>query len=100
MADAGELPEALSRGVVLPDRNWIARDTVTLVLDKDSAGWWPTHLEWEKAGRGWISAGVGSWPGLKLGRGWILAWVGSWLGLNLGLALESHACGISVFASQ
>ena len=37
VADADELPEALSRMVVLLDRNQIARDTVTLVLDKGSA---------------------------------------------------------------
>jgi hypothetical protein len=37
VVDADELPEALSRIVVLLDRNQIARDTVTLVLDKGSA---------------------------------------------------------------
>ena len=37
VADADELPEALSRMVILLDRNQIARDTVTLVLDKGSA---------------------------------------------------------------
>src|SRR5271157_882075 len=53
--DADELPEALSRMVVLLDRNQIARDTVTLVLDKGSAALANT-LELEKAGVGWISA--------------------------------------------
>ena len=37
VADADELPEALSRLGVLLDGNQIARDTVTLVLDKGSA---------------------------------------------------------------
>ena len=55
VADADELPEALSRMVVLLDRNQIARDTVTLVLDKGSAALANT-LELEKAGVGWISA--------------------------------------------
>jgi len=35
VADAEEIPEALSRMGILLDRNQIARDTVTLVLDKD-----------------------------------------------------------------
>lgn len=48
-------PEALSRIVVLLDRNRIARDTVTLVLDKGSAALANT-VELEKAGVGWISA--------------------------------------------
>jgi transposase len=55
VADADELPEALSRMVVLLDRNQIARDTVTLVLDKGTAALANT-LELEKAGVGWISA--------------------------------------------
>ena len=55
VADADELPEALSRVVVLLDRNQIARDTVTLVLDKGSAALANT-VELEKAGVGWISA--------------------------------------------
>jgi transposase len=54
-ADAEELPEALSRIGALPDRNQIARDSVTLVLDKGSAALANT-LELEKAGVGWISA--------------------------------------------
>jgi transposase len=55
VANADELPEALSRMVVLLDRNQIARDTVTLVLDKGSAVLANT-VELEKAGVGWISA--------------------------------------------
>jgi hypothetical protein len=54
-ADAEELPEALSRIGALLDRNQIARDSVTLVLDKGSAALANT-LELEKAGVGWISA--------------------------------------------
>jgi len=54
-ADAEELPEALSRIGTLLDRNRIARDSVTLVLDKGSAALANT-LELEKAGVGWISA--------------------------------------------
>ena len=48
-------PMALSRIVALLDRNQIARDTVTLVLDKGSAALANT-LELEQAGVGWISA--------------------------------------------
>src|SRR5216684_3395802 len=55
VADAAELPVALSRIVALLDRNQIARDSVTLVLDKGSAALANT-LELEKAGVGWISA--------------------------------------------
>ena len=55
VADADELPAALERIVALLDRNQIARDTVTLVLDKGSAALANT-LELEKAGVGWISA--------------------------------------------
>jgi transposase len=54
-ADAEELPEALSRIGTLLDRDQIARDSVTLVLDKGSAALANT-LELEKAGVGWISA--------------------------------------------
>jgi len=54
-ADAEELPEALSRIGALLDRNQMARDSVTLVLDKGSAALANT-LELEKAGVGWISA--------------------------------------------
>ena len=55
VADADELPEALSRIGVLLDRNQMARNTVTLVLDKGSAALANT-LELERAGVGWISA--------------------------------------------
>ena len=55
VADAEELPIALARIVALLDRNGIARDTVTLVLDKGSAALANT-LELEQAGVGWISA--------------------------------------------
>ena len=55
MADAEEFPEALHRIVTLLERNQIAPDTVTLVLDKGSAALANT-LELEKAGVGWISA--------------------------------------------
>src|SRR3984957_9483699 len=54
-ADAEELPEALSRIGALLDRNQIARNSVTLVLDKGTAALANT-LELEKAGVGWISA--------------------------------------------
>ncbi len=54
-ADAEELPEALARMGALLDHNQIARDSVTLVLDKGSAALANT-LELEKAGVGWISA--------------------------------------------
>src|ERR1700689_1324294 len=54
-ADADGLPEALSRMGALLDRNQIARDSVTLVLDKGSAALANT-LELETAGGGWISA--------------------------------------------
>jgi len=54
-ADAEELPEALSRIGALLDRNQIARDSVTLVLDKGTAALANT-LELEQAGVGWISA--------------------------------------------
>jgi transposase len=55
VADAAELPVALSRIVALLDRQQIARDNVTLVLDKGSAALANT-LELEQAGVGWISA--------------------------------------------
>jgi transposase len=55
VADAEELPQALARIVALLDRNQMARDSVTLVLDKGSAALANT-LELEKAGVGWISA--------------------------------------------
>jgi transposase len=53
--DAEELPESLARIGAILDRNGIARDSVTLVLDKGSAALANT-LELEKAGVGWISA--------------------------------------------
>ena len=55
VADADELPVALERIVALLDHNRIARDTVTLVLDKGSAALANT-LALEQAGVGWISA--------------------------------------------
>ena len=55
VADAEEFPEALHRIVTLRERNRIAPDTVTLVLDKGSAALANT-LELEQAGVGWISA--------------------------------------------
>jgi transposase len=55
VADAEEFPVALKRIVSLLDRHGIARDTVTLVLDKGSAALVNT-LELEQAGVGWISA--------------------------------------------
>jgi transposase len=55
VADAEELAVALSRIVTLLDRQQIARDSVTLVLDKGSAALANT-LELEQAGVGWISA--------------------------------------------
>ena len=55
VADAEELPVALSRIVTLLDRQQITRDSVTLVLDKGSAALANT-LELEKAGVGWVSA--------------------------------------------
>jgi transposase len=55
VADAEEFPEALHRIVTLLDRNQIAPQTVTLVLDKGSAALANT-LQLEQAGVGWISA--------------------------------------------
>jgi len=55
LADAEELPSALSRILAMLDNNGIARDTVTLVLDKGSAALANT-LELQQAGVGWISA--------------------------------------------
>jgi hypothetical protein len=55
VADAEELPQALTRMVALLDRNQIERDSVTLVLDKGSAALANT-LALEQAGVGWISA--------------------------------------------
>lgn len=55
VADAEEFPIALARIVALLDRHGMARDTVTLVLDKGSAALANT-LDLEQAGVGWISA--------------------------------------------
>ncbi len=55
VADVEELPVALRRMLALLDQHAIARDTVTLVLDKGSAALANT-LELEQAGVGWISA--------------------------------------------
>jgi hypothetical protein len=67
VADAEELPEALHRIVTLLERNQIAPDSVTLVLDKGSSALANT-LELEKAGVGWISA-LPSTPALDSGAG-------------------------------
>jgi transposase len=55
VVDTEEFPIALGRIVALLDRHGIARDTVTLVVDKGSAALANT-LELEQAGVGWISA--------------------------------------------
>ncbi len=55
VADAEELPVALRRILALLDHHGMARDTVTLVLDKGTAALANT-LELEQAGLGWISA--------------------------------------------
>jgi transposase len=55
VAGAEEFPAALQRIVTLLERNQIAPQTVTLVLDKGSAALANT-LELERAGVGWISA--------------------------------------------
>lgn len=55
VADAEELAPALSRILALLDRNEIAHDTVTLVMDKGSAALANT-AELQQAGIGWISA--------------------------------------------
>src|SRR6266699_2473755 len=55
VADAVELPEALSRIVAMLDRNQIERQSVTLVFDKGTAALENTLLL-EKAEVGWISA--------------------------------------------
>ena len=55
VVDTEEFPIALSRIVALLDRHGMARDTVTLVVDKGSAALANT-LELEQAGVGWISA--------------------------------------------
>ena len=55
VVDVDEFPIALGRIVALLDRHGMARDTVTLVVDKGSAALANT-LELEQAGVGWISA--------------------------------------------
>jgi len=55
LADAEEFPVALKRIVALLDQHGLARDTVTLVVDKGSAALANT-LELEQTGIGWISA--------------------------------------------
>jgi transposase len=55
LADAEELAPSLSRILALLDRNGIAHDTVTLVMDKGSAALANT-AELQQAGIGWISA--------------------------------------------
>jgi transposase len=55
IADAEEFPVALQRIVALLDQHQMARDAVTLVMDKGSAALANT-LELEQAGIGWISA--------------------------------------------
>ena len=55
LADANELPMALDRITRMLDGQAIARDSVTLVLDKGSAALANT-LALEQAGVGWISA--------------------------------------------
>lgn len=55
LADANELPAALDRITKMLDDQAIARDSVTLVLDKGSAALANT-LSLEQAGVGWISA--------------------------------------------
>ncbi len=55
VADAEEFSVALPRITRMLDQNQIARDTVTLVLDKGSAALANT-VELEQAGVGWISA--------------------------------------------
>src|SRR5207302_6335586 len=55
VADAEEFPIALARIVALLDRHGMARDTVTLVVDKGSAALANT-VELQQAGVGWISA--------------------------------------------
>jgi transposase len=55
LADAEEFPVALKRIVALLDQHGLARETVTLVVDKGSAALANT-LQLEQAGIGWISA--------------------------------------------
>ena len=55
VADAEEFPMALARIVALLDRHGMARDAVTLVVDKGSAALANT-VALQQAGVGWISA--------------------------------------------
>ena len=55
IVDAEEFPVALKRILALLDQHHIARDTVTLVVDKGSAALANT-LELEQSGIGWIAA--------------------------------------------
>jgi len=55
LPDGEEFSTALARMLTLLDRNQIARDTVTLVLDKGGASLANT-VQLEEAGVGWISA--------------------------------------------
>lgn len=55
IVDAEEFPVALKRILALLDQHHIARDTVTLVVDKGSAALANT-LELQQAGIGWIAA--------------------------------------------
>ena len=55
VVDAEEFPIALARIVALLDRHGMARDAVTLVVDKGSAALANT-VELQHAGVGWISA--------------------------------------------
>jgi hypothetical protein len=55
VADAEEFPVALARILALLDRHGVARNSVTLVLDKGSAALANT-LELQQSGVGWISA--------------------------------------------
>jgi transposase len=55
VADADEFSTVVARMLTLLDRNQIARDTVTLVLDKGGASL-ANIVQLEEAGVGWISA--------------------------------------------
>lgn len=55
VADAEEFPAALERITALLDQNGMARDSVTLVMDKGSAALANT-VALQQAGLGWISA--------------------------------------------
>jgi len=55
VSDSAEFPVALDRITRMLDKNQIPRNSVTLVMDKGSAGL-PNTLELESADVGWISA--------------------------------------------